>query len=116
MSPDWLMIASNENKTVKKKIKLLLAYSKGYFILANTVTIIWLWLLVTNGTSAIRILFWTKLIISLIFLSIHRGRKLKEIFFYLNNGLGERPLLLIVLLFDLTIYLLGTITAIKYLI
>jgi len=100
---------------MKKKIKLSLVYFRDYFFVSSIITIISFHLLLKNGLSAITITFWAKALISILCLYAHKNRKAKEIFFYLNNGLGEKALLGSMFLIDLLIFVIGTFSIIKYL-
>lgn len=98
-----------------KKLKLLLLYSKDYLFVSNLITILLFSILLFRGLGTITAIFWFKIMVSIIILISHKKRKEREIFFYMNNGVGERALLISLLSLDLSIYIIG-ITLIIYLI
>lgn len=65
------------------------------------------------GIDALTILIWFKVITSIIGLSMHRNRKSKEIFFYMNSGLGEWQLMFFSLIADLVIWSIGIFLLLK---
>jgi len=71
------------------------------------ISLAFLFVLPTAGLNKLTAFIWFKFAVSIATLLVHRKRKEREIFFYMNNGLGERDVLLFALLIDLGIWILG---------
>lgn len=96
-----------------KQLRLLLIYTKDFIPYAGLITLLSYFVYFNAGNSALTVLIWFKTITSIIGVYFHQSRKSKELFFYLNNGLGKKELLLMSIAFDLGIWLVGIIIVVK---
>ena len=88
-------------------------YSKDFF--SFLITLLTFGIFIQFGTSTITVLIWFKIITSLIGLIIHDKRKSKEIFFYMNIGVGKWGLIIYAVLVDLVLWISGFAVIIKLL-
>ena len=92
---------------VLRKIALCLLYARDYFRYAVVMSGITFYVFYELGLGALETIFWFKIITSAIGIWVHRNRKMPQIFFYLNNGLGPVPLISATLTFDMGIWIVG---------
>jgi len=97
-----------------KYLKLGLIYSKDFLVFSMMITILSYFILIQSGTSSIGGLIWLKILTTLIGIIVHNKRKPKEIFFYMNNGLGEKELVIYTIIVDLVIWIFGLTMIIKF--
>jgi hypothetical protein len=98
---------------VLKKLTLVLFYSRDFLTFSIIITLLTYSIYYTIGNTSLTAIFWFKLITILGGISIHQRRKSKELFFYMNNGLGKRELMISSAILDLGIWLFGIILMIK---
>jgi len=65
------------------------------------------------GLKSITIIFWFKIITSTIGVIFHKNLKAKEIFFYMNIGIGKKELITFSLFLDFILWFIGLIILIK---
>ena len=94
---------------VTKKLKLLFIYAKDFLVFALLLSLLSYFIYFMAGNGVLNIIFWFKIITTAIGIYVHQNRKAKELFFYMNNGLGKRQLMITAVVVDLGIWLLGMI-------
>ena len=94
---------------VAKKLRLLSIYAKDFLVFALLLSLLSYFIYFITGNSALNIIFWFKIITTGIGIYVHQNRKAKELFFYMNNGLGKRQLMITAVAVDIGVWLLGMI-------
>lgn len=98
---------------ILKKLRLILFYSRDYLVFSILITLLTYSIYYTIGNGSLTAIFWFKFITLLVGIIIHQQRKSKELFFYMNNGLGKKELMISSSILDLGIWFLGIILMIK---
>jgi hypothetical protein len=96
------------------KFQLLLLYARDFLVFSTLISLLTYYLYYRIGNGALTTLIWFKLITSIIGIVVHQGRKSKELFFYLNNGLGKKALMLAAAGGDFILWMIGIILLINY--
>ena len=96
-----------------KKTRLLFLYSRDFQIFSLLLSFLTYAIFWQSGLSSSIIIIWLKIILSILGQFIHEKRKAKELFFYMNLGLGKRELLTFALILDLGLWLIGLILLIN---
>ncbi len=65
------------------------------------------------GLKSLAMIFWFKVLTSIMAIIINQKIMAKEIFFYMNIGIGKKELTIFALIIDFTIWVLGIIILIK---
>ena len=88
-------------------------YSKDYLVYSLLITLLSYYVYSNNGNKAVSITFWFKLITSTLGVIHHQRRKSDELYFYMNNRLGRKELLIATLTIDIGFWLIGMIILVK---
>lgn len=97
-----------------KKLKLLLTYSKDFLFFSILISFLSYFIYYKTGNSALSFIIWFKIITCLVGIFIHQNRKSKEIFFYMNNGIGKNELMPLSVMLDFLFWLIGMIFIVKF--
>ena len=98
---------------ISKKLKLLSIYSKDFLFYSILITFLSYYSYYIAGISALTAIIWFKIITSTIGIFIHQARRSKELFFYMNNGMGKIELMTMAVIVDFVIWLSGMIILVK---
>ncbi|MEL6835106.1 MAG: hypothetical protein AAFP77_19060 [Bacteroidota bacterium] len=92
---------------VVKKLRLLSIYGKDFLFYAALITLLTYFIFFNTGIHALNIIIWFKIITSALGAFIHQKRKAKELYFYMNNGLGKRELMVAAAAIDALVWGIG---------
>ena len=92
---------------VLKKLRLLSIYAKDFLFYSTIITLLTYFIFFNTGIHALNIIIWFKIITSALGVFIHQKRKSKELYFYMNNGLGTRELMIATSVIDLLVWAIG---------
>ena len=90
-----------------KHLQLLLIYARDYLVYACLISLLSYYIYFNAGKSALQIIIWFKLLTTALGLYAHQKRKAREVFFFMNNGIGKRTLISQTAALDVGIWLLG---------
>ncbi len=96
-----------------KKLSLLWLYARDFLLLSGIISLLSFYILALRGAAALTAVLWLKVIVAVIAILVHRGRKEREIFFYLNNRLSEGELAVGALALDFGSFVVGIIAILK---
>ena len=96
-----------------KKTRLLFLYSRDFQIFSLLLSFLTYAIFWKGGLSSLIFIIWLKIFLSILGLLIHEKRKAKELFFYMNLGLGRKQLLSFSLILDIGLWLTGLIILIN---
>ena len=98
---------------VLKKLRLLSIYAKDFLFYAAVITLLTYYIYFITGIHALNIILWFKIITTALGVIIHQKRKAKELYFYMNNGLGKRELMSVAAAIDLLVWGIGLIAIVN---
>ena len=90
-----------------KHLQLLFIYAREYLVYAGLISLLSYFIYFNTGNSALQIIIWFKLLATALGLYAHQKRKAREVFFFMNNGIGKRTLISQTAALDVGIWLLG---------
>ncbi|MEO1627323.1 MAG: hypothetical protein AAFV25_19385 [Bacteroidota bacterium] len=91
----------------EKRLKIHFLYAKGFLAISSVLSLLSFWLFYRIGLGALSELIWFKLISNSLLLFVHQRWRAKEIFFYLNVGVGRVGLLTVSFLADFVLWIIG---------
>ncbi len=98
---------------VFKKLRLLTIYARDFLFYATLITLLSYYIYFNTGISALNIIIWFKLITTTGGIFFHQKRKARELYFYMNNGLGKIELMMATALLDLLLWIIGMIVIVN---
>lgn len=87
-----------------RKVNLCWIYLRDFFFLSIIISLFSWFITWLNGAGAFGVLIMVKLVITVSSMFYHQQRKHKEIYFYLNNGIGEWQLFSAGVIVDLSLW------------
>ena len=96
-----------------KKGKLIILYARDFLLFSVCMSLISYYVYLKLGNFILTQVIWFKMITTALGIYAHQRRKSKEIFFYMNNGLGKRHLLATACILDMGFWLAGLIALIN---
>jgi len=95
------------------KFQLLLLYARDFLVFSTLISLLTYYLYYRIGNGALTTLIWFKLLMSIIGIVVHQERKSKVLFFFMNNGLGKKTLMLSAAGGDFILWMIGITLLIK---
>ena len=98
---------------ISRKLKLLSLYAGDFLVFSLSMTLLSFYVYYATGVGFLTAIIWFKIMTSAVGILVHQERKSKELFFYMNNGLGKKELMIITVSVDFVIWLFGMICIVK---